>query len=247
VSASGTFDEHQDAWLDYRRSPWARLRYAVVAHNLHACLGTERLRVLDVGGGDGGDAQPLLDEGHDVTVMDSSPAMLARAAERGLATLQGSLDEPLPLGFDAVLCHYVLQYRGNLSEDVGRLAGALRPGGWLSLIVPTAPGTVLAAAARSGLGAARAALVSSTMAAVTFGVDVRRFEHEEVHHALQSADFSHTQVFGIRCLNDLVLDDARKHEPDFFEDLLALELSVSGRAPFNLVGVATQYLARLTP
>jgi S-adenosylmethionine-dependent methyltransferase len=48
------------------------------------------LRILDVGGGDARDSLPLALAGHDVTVMDTSPGMLAeasrRAIERGVAT-----------------------------------------------------------------------------------------------------------------------------------------------------------------
>lgn len=39
-------------------------------------------RVVDVGGGAGNQSVPLAQAGYDVTIVDPSPAMLERAAER---------------------------------------------------------------------------------------------------------------------------------------------------------------------
>ena len=52
------FSEKLASWREYTESPWARIRYAVVEETIRReaeALGG-RLRVLDVGGGDGLDA-----------------------------------------------------------------------------------------------------------------------------------------------------------------------------------------------
>ena len=75
VPTTTAFDEQQRAWQEYTATPWARIRYAVVAETLRRnldALDQERLRVLDVGGGDGLDALPLARAGHDVTMLDPS-------------------------------------------------------------------------------------------------------------------------------------------------------------------------------
>ena len=61
VPPGAAFDEHQSAWADYTASPWARLRYAVVAKTLTESLARlgPRLRIIDVGGGDALDSLPL--------------------------------------------------------------------------------------------------------------------------------------------------------------------------------------------
>jgi len=221
------------------------LRYELVARTLSECLGSEQLRILDVGGGDGGDARPLVVAGHDVTVLDSSREMLSRAADAGIATRHGSLDdESLETGYDAVLCHFVLQYRSDLSADVRLLARLLRSGGTLSLIVPTAPGQVLAAAVRRSPREARELLGATTMRAVAVDQDVRLFTVEDVATALRSAGFDEPRMFGIRIVNDLVTADERKKNPGFFQELLELEWALCGLEPYCRIGMASHFVAR---
>lgn len=245
VAAENPFDAHQQAWREYRSSPWGRLRYAVVGHVLRLSLSEAPLRIIDVGGGDGGDALPLVAAGHEVTVLDSSREMLAHAAGAGLRTREGDLDADVPGGYDVVLCHYVLQYRSDLSGDLERLGRMLRPDGVLSLIVPTAPGSVLAAAVRRGPESARAMLDAPMVRSVAFDRDVRRFRLEEVTAALHGTGFSEPTLFGIRCVNDLLTDEERKHDPDFYQELLALELELCATEPFRRIGMHTQFIARL--
>ncbi|MGZ6825958.1 MAG: class I SAM-dependent methyltransferase [Mycobacteriales bacterium] len=234
-----TFDAHLDQWLAYREQPWARLRYAVVASALarHLPPGS---RVLDVGGGDGGDALPLAAAGHGVTVVDTSRALLARAAANGLPTAEASLDA-LPAGeWDVVLCHLLLQYREDTVADVERLLARLRPGGLLSLLVPNDVGPVLAAAARGGPAAALAELDAPTGRTATFDTTVRRIGEAELDAALSGLDV--VGRYGVRCLNEVIPDGLKA---DAYDDLLALELAVCDRDPFRRVALFTHVVARV--
>lgn len=81
------------AWQEWQDAPWGRLRYAIAEANLVRHLegpGEGSLRVLDLAGGDGGDAMRLAARGHHVTVVDYSPAMLAAATARASAALPRS-------------------------------------------------------------------------------------------------------------------------------------------------------------
>ncbi|MGZ6791982.1 MAG: class I SAM-dependent methyltransferase [Mycobacteriales bacterium] len=234
-----TFDAHLDDWLAYRAQPWARLRYAVVASALARHLPPSS-RVLDVGGGDGGDALTLAVAGHDVTVVDTSRALLARAAAQGLTTVEASIDA-LPRGqWDAVLCHLLLQYRDDTASDVGRLLERLRPGGLLSLLVPNDVGPVLAAAARTGPAAALAELDAPTGRTVTFDTVVRRIGEAELDAALSGLEV--VGRYGVRCLNDVIPDSLKTGA---YDDLLALELAVCDRVPFRQVALLTHVVARV--
>lgn len=91
------FSSHLDDWCAWQDSPWGRIRYRVAAETLAstcASSGGSQLRVLDVGGGDRGDAAPLADAGHDVTVLDQSEKLLEQARSRTkLRTVCSDLDD----------------------------------------------------------------------------------------------------------------------------------------------------------
>lgn len=238
-------------WRAYTETPWARIRYTVVEEILRRqCtdLG-ERLRILDVGGGDGMDALPLARAGHEVTILDPSEAWLAeakrRAAEAGvpLSTIVGGVEELPPGEWDLVLCHFVLQYRPADAGDVRRLAAAVRPGGRLSVMVPNPASMVLRQLVTGGPEGALGELRADTKRAVTFDHNVRKIPMADLEADLEAAGLRLTGRFGTRIANDLLTDDAAKHDPAYFNHLLELERELCDQEPFVRVGGMYQLVA----
>ncbi|GGR93453.1 class I SAM-dependent methyltransferase [Streptomyces nojiriensis] len=122
----------------------------------------QRLRVLDVGMGQGTQALRLARAGHKVTGLEQDPAMLDVAREALAAEPEGIRDRVtllegdgretgahfLPGSFDVVLCHGVLMYVPEPDAMLAGLARMLAPGGLLSLLVRNGD----ALAMRPGLG-----------------------------------------------------------------------------------------------
>ncbi|HEX4197715.1 MAG TPA: methyltransferase [Caulobacteraceae bacterium] len=253
------FGQRMEQWRALRAMPWTQLRFLIVAHTLGktiAALGGGSWRILDVGGGDGGDALPLALAGHSVTVLDPSAPMLEKLAEDAAGAgasdrvvgVRGDIGSMAGLdlnGFDLVLCHFVLQYLDDLDGPLAQLLEAVRPGGRLSLIAPNRPGEVLAKAARGVDPAAAFALLDTeTNRTVTFDHTVRRIDAETAVEALERAGCAVTARFGGRCINDLLPDSAPKGDPTFFADLLRLELAVCDREPYLRTGFFWQLVAR---
>ncbi|SCL49832.1 class I SAM-dependent methyltransferase [Micromonospora chersina] len=104
--------------------------------------------VLDVGGGAAHQSLPLARLGYDVTVLDPSPAMLAKAEQRlrdepadvrrrvRLVEAPGEQAEAATGGrrFAAVLCHGVLMYVERPEPLVSALCRRTAPGGVLSVM-----------------------------------------------------------------------------------------------------------------
>src|SRR5436305_11490962 len=115
-------------------------------------------RVLDCGGGSGTYAVPLAALGADVTVVDISADALAtltrRAAEAGVADrvhpVAGDVEALPDLvaadHFDLVLAHGILEAVDALGATFTAIAGAVRPGGVLSILVANPVATVVARA-----------------------------------------------------------------------------------------------------
>jgi len=258
-AATDVFEARMAQWRAYRATPWSRLRFLIVAHTLStsiARLGGGAWRILDAGGGDGGDALPLALAGHEVTVLDPSAAMLAKladdAARVGAADrvrcVEGGIDAIARLGgepFDLVLCHFVLQYLDTLEAPLAKLLQAVRPGGYVSLIAPNRPGEVLAKAARGGDPAAAFDLLhADANRSLTFDRTVRRIDAETAIVALEAAGCEITARFGGRIVNDILPESAPKSDPAFFADLLRLELALCDREPYLRTGMFWQLLAR---
>jgi ubiquinone/menaquinone biosynthesis C-methylase UbiE len=92
-------------------------------------------RLADIGGGTGNYALALAEHGWEPLVIDRSPEMLKRAADKGLATLLASA-ERLPLddaSFDAALMVSMLHHTDDPADALGEARRILRPGGRLAL------------------------------------------------------------------------------------------------------------------
>jgi S-adenosylmethionine-dependent methyltransferase len=262
IAGNDIFDDHLARWQEWCATPWGRIRFAVVAETLHrqvadlqAANGGEPLRVLDVGGGDGRDSLRLAAAGHEVTILDTSAGMLevalAEAEASGVADrvrlVEGSLEDLAGLvggGYDLVLCHFVLQYRPAGTEDLEVLAGAVRPGGRLSLVAPNPAGAVLGALVRRGPAAALEELDRDTSVTVTFEQEVRKIDPDAMAEDLATVGLDVVARYGARCANDLLADDAPKHDPSYFDELLRLEVALCDREPYLRTGMAWQLVAQ---
>ena len=96
-------------------------------------------RVLDVATGTGLVAERLVDRGFDVTGVDQSPEMLARARARfdgRVALVEASADAlPFPdASFDHLTFTYLLRYVDDPAATLRELARAVRPGGTVAML-----------------------------------------------------------------------------------------------------------------
>jgi S-adenosylmethionine-dependent methyltransferase len=125
-----------------------RVRTYVLHQQLLRHLPPAPATVLDVGGGAAHQSLPLARLGYEVTVLDPSPAMLAKAEARvhaepaevrrrvRLVEASGEQAEAATAGtlFDVVLCHGVLMYVDDPAPLVGALCRRLQPGGVVSVM-----------------------------------------------------------------------------------------------------------------
>jgi SAM-dependent methyltransferase len=105
-----------------------------------AAVGGPGKAVLDLGCRAGALSQHFL-EGNEVTGVDVDENALSHAATRGLRTVWGDVEEPLPFEdgtFDAVVVGEILEHVRFPDEVVGEIRRVLRPGGVVVGSVPNA-------------------------------------------------------------------------------------------------------------
>ena len=129
-----------DYSLQAERYDETRAASASVLRGLREGLrGAPGRRLADIGGGTGNYALALKLEGWQPTVVDRSAAMLARAAAKGLDSVEAEADH-LPFGdatFDAAMLVSMLHHVDDQPAALAEARRILRPGGQLVLNVYT--------------------------------------------------------------------------------------------------------------
>ncbi|TMV00204.1 methyltransferase domain-containing protein [Streptomyces sp. DASNCL29] len=229
------------------------VRQALVAHQLDEQITArfpvgQRLRILDVGVGQGTQALRLARAGHEVTGLESDAAMLeaARAALAGepegirgrVRLIEGDGRETgahfLPGTFDVVLCHGVLMYVSEPDPLLAGLARVLAPGGLLSLLVRNGD----ALAMRPGLaGDFDTALAAFDSPSYTnrIGLPVRADRREELAETLTAIGAPLRAWYGVRVFTDLAPDDAEPPGSPEWERLLTAEERAGRTDPYRAV------------
>ncbi len=217
---------------------WDGVRRVLEAGSFHE----QQARIVDIGGGTGGFAVPLAELGHRVQVIDPSPDALAsldrRARERGVADRvtgqQGDLSDLASLveETDLVLCHGVLEMVDDPAASLATIAGVLRPGGHLSLLVAQRHAAVVARAMAGHFKAARELLDGTGTTAGSSGRSGRRFTHDEVVDLVTAAGLSPAAVHAVRVFADLVPGSLLDLEPGASAALVELEQAVATRPEY---------------
>jgi len=212
------------------------------------------LRVLDVGGGSGMFAVPLARLGHDVTVVDPSADALAtlrrRADTAGVGDrvrgIQGDgdlLHQVLPSagteGYDLALCHYVLEVVDDPAVTLREIAGALRPGGQVSLATANRAGAVLGRAVAGHPVEALALLEDRDPSPGRARPARRRFSPEDMLALVEGAGLDPGPWRGVSVVADL-LEATSGAAP---QAVRALELALAEASPYRDIATGLHVLA----
>ncbi|MER6570720.1 methyltransferase domain-containing protein [Streptomyces sp. NPDC001093] len=206
----------------------------------------QRLRVLDVGMGQGTQALRLARLGHQVTGVEQDATMIAAAREALSAQPEGIRERVrlvqgdgrdtgvhfLPGSFDVVLCHGVLMYVEEPDPLVAGLARMLAPGGLLSLLVRNGD----ALAMRPGLSgdwAGALAAFDTTAYHNRLGLDVRADRLATLTATLAGIAAPLHAWYGVRVFTDTAADDAEI--PGDLQTLLAVEERAGRTDPYRRV------------
>lgn len=206
----------------------------------------QRLRVLDVGMGQGTQALRLARAGHQVTGVEQNPAMISAAREALAVEPEGIRERVrlvqsdgrdtgvhfLPGSFDVVLCHGVLMYVEEPDALLAGLARMLAPGGLVSLLVRNGD----ALAMRPGLSgdwADALGAFDTTAYRNRLGLDVRADRLETLTATLAGIGAPLHAWYGVRVFTDTVADDAEI--PGDLESLLVAEERAGRTEPYRRV------------
>jgi SAM-dependent methyltransferase len=225
------------------------VRTYVMHQHLLEHLPTPPATVLDVGGGAGHQSFPLAEIGYDVTLLDSSPAMLDKARERlqrlspearrriRLVQADGAAAEQAVDGrrFAAVLCHGVLGYLERPEPMVDQLCRCAAPDGVVSIMTGNARASAVRPALERRWGDAMAAFDARHEVGV-LGVSGRADTVDELSELLVRGGVEPVRWYGVWLFVDwLEFSGAHldRDDPEQLAATAAVELEASRRDPYR--------------
>jgi S-adenosylmethionine-dependent methyltransferase len=256
--ASSDYDQVVDKWKEWQSYPWGKLVYRVARINLQRHMGDRRLRILDVGGGNGYNAIYFAKLGHAVTLLDYSPAMLAEA--RKAAALEGVVEKisfiqadvndiQQVLGgeqFDLILCHLMIEFVGEPVAALHAICQRLAPGGLLSVLDANRYSEVYRKAFQANdLVAALGLVESKAYFHPWFNCLTPLFSSSEMISILCASGCELIGDYGVLCLC-AYLPNEPKYEAAYFQALENLECRLTDTYPYHLLARFYQVLVKRT-
>jgi S-adenosylmethionine-dependent methyltransferase len=219
--------------------------------------------LLDVGGGAGHQSFPLAQAGYEVTVLDSSPAMLDRARQR-LAVLPPEAQRRVTLvqgdglhaaealegrRFRGVLCHGVIGYLDEPEPMVDQLCRCVADGGLVSIMTGNAQTMAVRPALEQRWDDALASF-DSTSGIGVLGVQGRADTVEELSELLRARGVEPVRWYGVWLFVDWLDFAGVELDPGDTERVAAtaaVELEASRRDPYRQLSRVFHLVGRRGP
>ena len=222
------------------------VRHELVDRGLSEHLTVPPAQIVDVGGGAGQQAIPLLRRGYEVTILDPSREMLDEARRRLAAEdrsarqlsrlVEGTGERAQEaLGgetFDAVLCHGVLMYLEDARPMIQALSALARPGGLVSVLTKNASALATRPALEGRYRDALATLETDRDRG-RLGVMTRGDTVGGLSAAFAEAGLAVEQWYGVRVFTDHLGDSTPDEN---LPEILELEWEGGKRDPYRSVG-----------
>jgi S-adenosylmethionine-dependent methyltransferase len=255
------FQGDAEKYAAYLETPEGRLRTDLAFGNLEDFIARSQPErpqyALDVGCGTGETAVRLARTGMQVTLLDSSPAML-EIAKRAVQEAEVKDKVVLQLGdatqlanlfhaacFDVILCHNILEYVDEPVAVLRTAARALRnSSAILSVLVRNRAGEVFKAAIKEGdLEVAENNLAAEWGQESLYGGRVRLFNSDGLHAMLKAGSLAVIAERGVRVLADYLPPQISRSGE--YERILELERKLGSQPEYAAVARYTQCVARL--
>jgi S-adenosylmethionine-dependent methyltransferase len=256
---SERFQSSANEYAVYLETPEGRLRTDLAFANLQDFLprsqAEKSLCALDAGCGTGATAIRLARLGMQVTLLDSSPAMLdiaKRAAREAGVTdkvvlRHGDVTQLANLfrtrSFHVILCHNVLEFCDDPGAVLRAAARALRDSpAILSVLVRNQAGEVFKAAIQAGdLAVAENNITAEWGQESLYGGRVRLFTSDSLRTMLTEASLAAIAERGVRVLADYLPPQVSRSAD--YERIFELERKLGSRPEYAAVARYTQCLA----
>ncbi|MFM2482684.1 methyltransferase domain-containing protein [Celerinatantimonas sp. YJH-8] len=220
-----------------------KIRAAVLMNDLrqYTPITTQRLRILDAGGGFGFISQQLAAQGHEVVLCDVSKTLLDQAQHAidhhpsplPIQLLHCAIqDLPKALGqFDLILCHAVLEWLEDGFDTLTHLKSFLRQNGRLSLMFYNQEAQRFHALVCGNFSYIRNGLKAKKTVRLT---PSHSYLLKEIQQWFQHWQLNVLHTSGVRVINDYLKAGAREQFDD--NQLIEMELKYADHPAYIELG-----------
>jgi len=233
-----------NAYRELVQEPWGRIFYDLAYKQL-GIPESPRLKILDFGSGFGVCADYYA-KWHDVTAIEPNTEMLAqRLITNSYEQIKGDIAalRHFKGEFDIVICHNVLEYARNKEEIFEALAGAVKPGGLLSVVKHNLYGRIMAAAVFDNDPEKAMNLYNDIDSdkSSTFG-DRYLYSNENLLAWADKHNLAAKAHYGMRAFYALGQNNDAKHCDNWYEKMLALEYKLGSVDEFRQVAYFNHFI-----
>ncbi len=219
-------------YLDYIKTPWGRLFYRLVWHNLEF----KDRKILDFGSGFGVTSNHLA-KFNDVTAVEPNSELLEhRIRDNRYEQIIGginNLNEMADGSFDVILCHNVLEYIENRADLIAEFHRLLKKEGILSIVKHNKNGKIMHKAVfENNIDEAMALLNGEDAMSQNFGT-INEYEIADLKDCFAER-FVLDRVYGIRTFFG-IQPNSFKCEPDWEDKMFVLECAVESDTAYTNV------------
>ena len=219
-----------NGYLDYIKTPWGRLFYRLVWHNLDF----KNKRILDFGSGFGVTSDHLA-KCNDVTAVEPNGELLEhRICNNSYEQIVGSIEmlKEMENGrFDVILCHNVLEYMENRAELIAEFHRLLKNDGVVSIVKHNKNGKVMHKAVfENNIEEAMSLINGENAMSQNFGT-INEYGMEELQDYI-AEKFVLDKVYGIRTFYG-IQPNSFKENPDWEERMFMLECAVENNPAYS--------------
>jgi len=245
------FAEGVSKWQDKLGLARDAVRQELVTRQLLEYLPTPDtdVRVIDIGSGQGTQANRLADLGYNVIGVDPSEKLLegaiqtAREHTNGARFAVGTLEEMskwVGTEFDLVCCHGVLMYMPELVPAIRGLVSLARQGGLISVLTRNPASIAMRAGLRGDWQGAIDGFDARSYTNQLVGSTLRADSPDDIAEAFRESGAEPVSWYGVRTFIDH-WDDVPV--PDNFETLAKAEYQAGKRDPYRQLAALVHVIA----
>jgi S-adenosylmethionine-dependent methyltransferase len=250
------YDAVVPKWKEWQSFPWGKLLYSISRFNIERNLRNHKYNILDVGGGNGFNSIYFAKQGHSVTLLDYSPAMLSEAKQ---ATEREGLSDKITFcqadvnkiqdlfqsqRFDLIICHLMIEFVQEPQRALRNICTLLAPNGLLSVLDANRYSEVYRQAFQANdLVAAHQVIETKEYFHPWFSRQTPLFSSAEMIEILQESGCIPINDYGVLCLC-AYLPNEPKYDIEYYNALEQLEKKLTGTYPYPLLARFYQVLVQ---